>query len=405
MQRGRAPFSIQKRPANKKEAEKKRQGKAFRHVYYVQFRDSNGDYTSAISSGQTSEGAAKEWALNYARKGNIPIHRGFTFAQYAADWWVPGKCKYCKEKVQTGRTLTARYIVESRRNLEKRLIPHFGSMKLTGIRRKDVWEWKNALYEEGTLNPATINRTMATLKVMLKEAVRDEYIQANPSADIGILRETPKSKTILSSTEAKKLFTRNALADAWNSNLTMFTMNLVAATTGMRLGEIKAVQHQDIHDGFIEVRHSWSERIGLKDTKNHETRTVPLMKSVQHFIKELSAHSVDDKSDSFVFHQHDAPRPYSTKDVDDALYAAMEKVGISAKERKSRNIVFHSWRYFFNTLCRTRGILTRIVMGHKTISMTDRYTSPPISELNAVLVLEDAVFAPKRVAKSTGKNP
>jgi hypothetical protein len=35
MPRGKAPFSLQKRPANKKEAEKKRDGKKYRYVYYV----------------------------------------------------------------------------------------------------------------------------------------------------------------------------------------------------------------------------------------------------------------------------------------------------------------------------------------------------------------------------------
>ena len=49
MPRGQAPFSLQKRPANKKEAEKKRDGKKHRYVYYVQFRDQQGNYTSAIT--------------------------------------------------------------------------------------------------------------------------------------------------------------------------------------------------------------------------------------------------------------------------------------------------------------------------------------------------------------------
>jgi len=251
MQRGKAPFSLQKRPANKIEAEKKRQGKPYRYIYYVQFRDGDGNYTSAISSGQSSEGAAREWAHKYMKKGNVPTHRGYTFELYAADWWIPGKCRYLKEKEQSGHTLSPRYILESRRNLEKRLIPYFGSMKMTSIRYKDIWDWKNGLYEEGTLNPATINRSLATLKIMFKQAVREEYIQANPCAEIGILHEAPKSKTILSQDEVRRLFTKSALSPAWNNDLRIFTMNLVAATTGMRLGEIKALQYNCIHDGVI----------------------------------------------------------------------------------------------------------------------------------------------------------
>jgi Site-specific recombinase XerD len=398
VQRGKAPYSLQKRPANKKEAEKRRQGKPHRHVNYVQFRDADGNYTSAISSSETSEGAAREWAHKYMKKGNIPTHQGYTFGLYAADWWIPGKCRYLKEKEQSGRLLSPRYILESRRNLEKRLIPHFGSMKMTNVRYKDIWDWKNGLYEEGLLNPATINRSLATLKIMFKQAMREEYIQSNPCADIGILHETPKPKTILSPVEAKKLFTKAALSQVWNDDLRMFTINLLAATTGMRLGEIKALQYGCIHDGLLEIRYSWSDRTGLKDTKNHMSRIVPMMEKVKPFLLKVIELSSPKEPDEFVFHQPKSDRPYSTKAVDDALYAALKQIGISEEERRQRNVVFHSWRYFFNTLCRSRGIpdsLTHIVMGHKTSSMTDLYTSPPVSELKAILVLEDSVFAKK----------
>ena len=81
--------------------------------------------------------------------------------------------------------------------------------------------------------------------------------------------------------------------------------------------------------------------------------------------------------------------------VDDSLYSALDKIGSKSDERKGRNIVFHSWRYFFNTLCRSRGVpdsVTQVVMGHKTPSMTQLYTSFPISELKTILALNDVVF-------------
>jgi hypothetical protein len=60
MQKAKAPYSLQKRPAGKKEAEKKKLGKSWRHINYVQFRDPYGNYTPALSTGETSEGAARE---------------------------------------------------------------------------------------------------------------------------------------------------------------------------------------------------------------------------------------------------------------------------------------------------------------------------------------------------------
>ena len=40
MPRGKTAFSLQKRPANKKAAEKKCDGKKYRYVYYAQFQRS-----------------------------------------------------------------------------------------------------------------------------------------------------------------------------------------------------------------------------------------------------------------------------------------------------------------------------------------------------------------------------
>ena len=87
------------------------------------------------------------------------------------------------------------------------------------------------------MNPATINRSLATLKVMMKEAIREGYIQSNPCEGIGIFKEEPKAKTILSLQEARKLFTDLAIETAWKGDLQQFTINILAASTGMRLGD------------------------------------------------------------------------------------------------------------------------------------------------------------------------
>lgn len=122
MPRGKAPFSLQKRD-----------GRKYRYVYYVQFRDQQGNYTSAISTGESSEGAARAWAMEYLRQGNVPTHRGNTFAKFAANWWVPGECLYLKEQEASGYKKSPRYIAESRRNLKNRLLLYFGPRKLTSI--------------------------------------------------------------------------------------------------------------------------------------------------------------------------------------------------------------------------------------------------------------------------------
>ena len=64
--------------------------------YYVQFRDDNG-LSAAISTGQTSKGAAEAWAIDYIKKGgSLPTQGRMTFEQYAQDWWIYDRCPYIK---------------------------------------------------------------------------------------------------------------------------------------------------------------------------------------------------------------------------------------------------------------------------------------------------------------------
>ncbi|WP_159438735.1 hypothetical protein [Alkalispirochaeta americana] len=44
---------------------------------------------------------------------------------------------------------TYRYIAESRRNLNNRLIPYFGRKKLSIVRPEDIMRWKYELYKNG----------------------------------------------------------------------------------------------------------------------------------------------------------------------------------------------------------------------------------------------------------------
>ena len=86
MEKPKSPFSLRKRPTKHKN----------RFIYYVQFRDRDGNYTSALSSGQTSKSAASAWATEYLKQGHVPTQRGFTFERYSKDRWIWARCAYIK---------------------------------------------------------------------------------------------------------------------------------------------------------------------------------------------------------------------------------------------------------------------------------------------------------------------
>lgn len=55
-----------------------------------------------------------------------------------------------------------------------------------------------------------------------------------------------------------------------------YALNLLAATTGARMGEIRGLQVADISSDHIEIRHGWSDHGGLKEPKWGSARSVPI---------------------------------------------------------------------------------------------------------------------------------
>ncbi|MEW5818157.1 MAG: hypothetical protein AB1798_22555 [Spirochaetota bacterium] len=85
--------------------------------------------------------------------------------------------------------------------------------------------------------------------------------------------------------------------------------------------------------------------------------------------------------------------PCSGNRVTGALYKALEAIGV--KDRQLRNITFHSWRHWLNSLLRASGVpddLTRRVTGHETPEMTDLYTSYVSEDYAPVMAVQKKLF-------------
>jgi hypothetical protein len=75
------PFTLYKRPTKKKN----------RYIYYVQFRDYEGNRLTAVSSGQTSKSAAEVWAYEKLKEGSIKSLKDPKFSVFAQNWFVWGR--------------------------------------------------------------------------------------------------------------------------------------------------------------------------------------------------------------------------------------------------------------------------------------------------------------------------
>ncbi len=372
----------------------KRTGK--KPVFYVQFRGENGQISSAISTGQSSKSAAERWAFDFLKKGgSLPTQGRLTFEQYAADWWIFEKCPYCRAKMARGFHISRAYAAVRRSYLNRYVLPEFGAVKLSDINPRKIEAWLMRLKDLGTLAPATCNRILGTLKVMLAEAVRLQIIPMNPTGPIGDLKETPKPRGILDVDAMRQLFDPARAAEIWGNDPRHYTANLLAASTGMRLGEVQGLMRKYVHPSHIEVMHSWNDTFGLSQPKWNSAREIPIPSKVAGCLQALMASSPYQEPEDLVFWSRDGAHPLTKTTLLAGLRRAYTRSGIPLADQKSRNLCFHSWRHGFNTLVRGKvpDEQLRRVTGHKTIAMSDQYDHARAAQLGDVLAAQEILFS------------
>jgi integrase len=231
---------------------------------------------------------------------------------------------------------------------------------------------KNVREEKKTvLKPKTINHSLSTLRLMLGEAVRQKLIKENPSLAVKELKEEYIDREILTTEEVCCLFPVERRT-VWKKSV-HYKANLLAACTGMRLGEIRGLKGEFVFDEYIYVCGQYT-RHGYKNyTKTKENRNVPIAPMMRQELEEL----IQANGDGYIFSTDGGETPLSEDSVRWQFERALRKIGIDEEQGAKRNLTFHAWRHFLNTLLRTNNIAdskVQSVTGHKTKKMMDHYT-------------------------------
>lgn len=392
------PYSLFKRHS-------KRLGKS---VYYVRFRDPDtGKRLPGRSSGETDKNRARIWADKQLRSGKYSAKAEMKFTKYAEGWWVWGKCPYIKRKQYLGQNFTKRTADEYKSALKNYYLPFFKDYKLRKIDRALIEKFRSHLIgytrENGQqLSASTINNIVSIVSVMLQEATRVEYIHRNPARGIGKLstRDT-KKRDILTRKEADRLFEKSKISTIWPERK-HYVLNLLASTTGMRLGECLGIQASHIKKEpesgkyIITLKQAWDDKFGLNPPKWNSVRTVPITDYMRTELQKLiDKHPLKESSDVFIFYGIDPRKPMNRTTVMENYYAALEKIGIDEDLRKKRNILFHSWRHFFITTWRpyVDDSIIRAITGHRTIEMTENYTHFKLEHFDEFRKIQEEQFS------------
>jgi integrase len=372
MERRKRPFSLNRRPTTKKH----------RFVYYCRFRDPETQaYRSAISTGCSRRDDAVLWAEAALHQVQERIDNT-TFSMYGDGFWdLQGA--YAQGRLARGYTISKGYLEIATANTRKHLLPVWGDSRLRDITVKDVDEWIIRMRRESGLASATINKLLQTLRTVLDSALSEGLVKDNPAKYVKPLHLQTRERGTLTPEEVTLLLSPSVWKDTRH-----YAINLIALTTGARLGEIQALQICDVHSDCIEIRHSWEQGHGLKEPKWGSVRCVPIARPVFNAIDEV-IHSTQPAT--LIFYGESLNTPIGRNWIEKRLYEALACIGIDERSRRERNLTFHSHRHTLNTMLRSRGVpdsKVQRITGHKSTAMSNHYTHFRASDFSEVTQLQ-----------------
>jgi len=292
----------------------------------------------------------------FTRSGHMEQKQ--TFAQFSEKWlqdYVMPNNKYSERRTKTSI-------------LTKHLIPSFGHTPIGKINTLQVERFKSRQVAKG-LSRKTINNQLAVLSKCLSTAQDWCGLEAIPK--IKWLKAPPPKTDFLSHEECDLLLSH--AEGVWRE------MILTCLRTGLRRGELKALQWQDINwsTGTITIRHTWCEdRKGLVPPKSNKERHIPLDKEVFATLYRRR------RETGFVF-VNGSKRPFDTKTLSLTLKGIAKKAGL-------KNVYWHLLRHTFAShlaMANAPLIAIQALLGHSSITTTMRYAHLSPSTLRSTVDL------------------
>jgi integrase len=317
-----------------------------------------------------AEQVIEEW-----QKGK-ELQASGTLGTFAKNFFLPGRCLYLAWKSEQGG-LKAHTVYEHRKNLEKYMLPQFGSSLLAELGPVKIEKWLRSLPLSGSTKNSIIN----TFNLGLKEAKREKRIRELPG--IRCFARRSMRPDIQTTGETKTLFpdTRPALEDIWQIDgqdrygFMFGVMFRVMLHAGLRPGEGRALSVEQLYpeyNGILVNRQVDSEEVVAlpkkETTEDRRMRLVVIPTITIELLKELIRELAIRQGFLFLYNERLVRKEYLEK----RFKKGLENAGIHAGER---NLVPYSLRYTFRS--KTHGILDaeliREMMGHRSQEISEHY--------------------------------
>jgi integrase len=258
---------------------------------------------------------------------------------------------FAEEHLELVKTQLATGTWTDQRCLLKRFQAFCGDLFLTKVTSRIVEAYFSQRLEGR--RPATANKDLRTLKSILGCAVRRGYLTDNPARAVKPVREPEREVRVLSVEEIEKL-----LAGCECDRLRLFVF--MALTTGMRRGELCALEWEDVEleAGLLSVRNHEGHT-----TKSGRIRRLALVPEAVTMLRDWRTKSFGTR----VF------EPRNGEDVGNSMIKAfrrlVERTGVD-------RATLHDLRRSFCSHLAMVGINEAVVQrlaGHSSIKTTERY--------------------------------
>lgn len=279
-------------------------------------------------------------------ESRLPVERRTTLAAFSAAWLDEVR------RSRSAGTWTAHEI-----RLRKHVLPDLGHRTLASLSPRDVHRWLASL--DG-MAQSTRADALATLHAVLNAAVRQGLLPASPAARIAVRRPSPSGDGFTAG-EIRSIAAACAHASTRQAVL-------VAASTGLRLGELLGLRREDIdfERGLVRVERARAQAAGGDITGPPKTAASRRTIAVGPVTLEVLREAVGGR-DGWVFSGRDGS-PLPRKTFQHRWAAARERAGV-------RRLPFHALRHSCATMMLEAGVNPKVVqevLGHGSIEITMR---------------------------------
>jgi integrase len=305
-------------------------------------------------AGYYTKRLAQDWlddVLARARRNELPgmVATGATLEDAAAEW-----LRYCDHERAVKLSTLTEY-----RHAADRIVRDLGDLPIEDITVEVLERWKRTL----KLSNRSVAKYLVILHGIFRRAMKVWGLPSNPAA--GVERPRYRVSDDLNAFTPEEVHALVRAAGSQQDAALFFT----AAFTGLRMGELLALEWRDVNFAgeAIRVRHSYNAHGGLGTPKSGKVRSVPMVPDVARALAALGDRGEFTEDEDLVFVGTGG--------------AFLEATGLRARYKAAlaraglKPLRFHDLRHTFGTLAVRRAEVPAVQawMGHSDIQTTMRY--------------------------------